>query len=67
MQNLKTGDEEFDNQLELVNDKVIKDQFSFDTNYNVNSDVIQKIQSGEITNTKTKFLLSYIWLRMLKY
>ena len=58
MQNLKTGDEEFDNQLELVNDKVIKDQFSFDTNYNVNSDVIQKIQSGEITNTKTKFLLS---------
>ena len=53
-----TGDEEFDNQLELVNDKVIKNEFSFDTNYNTNSDVIQKIQSGEITNTKTKFLLS---------
>ena len=58
MQVLKTGDEEFDNQLELVNDKVIKNEFSFDTNYNTNSDVIQKIQSGEITNTKTKFLLT---------
>jgi hypothetical protein len=58
MQNLKTGDDEFDNQLELLNDKVIKNKFSFDTNYNTNSDVIQKIQSGEITNTKTKFLLS---------
>ena len=58
LQQYKIGDIEFDNQLEQVNEKIINKQFSFDTNYNTNTDVISKILSGEVKNTKTKFLLA---------
>lgn len=58
LQQYKIGDIEFDNQLEQVNEKIINKQFSFDTNYNINTDVINKIISGEVKNTKTKFILA---------
>ena len=58
LQQYKIGDIEFDNQLEQVNEKIINKQFSFDTNYNINTDVISKIISEEVKNTKTKFLLA---------
>ena len=54
----KTGDIEYDNQITELNDKVVKNEFSFNTNYNVNSDVIEKIANGEIKNVKEKFLLA---------
>ena len=58
LEELKTGDEEADNQIINLNEKVVNQQFSFDTNYNTNTDVISKIASGEVKNTSTKFLLA---------
>ena len=58
LEEFKTGDEETDNQIVILNEKMVNKEFSFDTNYNINTDVISKIVSGEIQNTSTKFLLS---------
>jgi len=58
LESFKTGDIEYDNQITQLNDKVVKNEFSFNTNYNVNSDVIEKIANGEIKNVKEKFLLA---------
>jgi hypothetical protein len=58
LESFKTGDIEYDNQITELNDKIVKNEFSFNTNYNVNSDVIEKIANGEIKNVKEKFLLA---------
>jgi hypothetical protein len=58
LEEFKIGNEEFDNQIVNLNEKIVNQQFSFDTNYNTNTDVISKIASGEIKNTSTKFLLA---------
>jgi hypothetical protein len=58
LEEFKTGDEETDNQIIILNEKMVNKEFSFDTNYNTNTDVISKIVSGEIQNTSTKFLLA---------
>ena len=58
LEQFKTGDIETDNQIVSLNEKVVNQEFSFDTNYNTNTDVINKISSGEIKNTSTKFLLA---------
>ena len=58
LEQFKIGNEEFDNQIVSLNEKIVNQQFSFDTNYNTNTDVISKIASGEIKNTSTKFLLA---------
>ncbi len=58
LEQFKTGDEETDNQIVSLNEKIVNKEFSFDTNYNTNTDVISKIASGEIKNTSTKFLLA---------
>jgi hypothetical protein len=58
LEEFKTGNEETDNQIVILNEKMVNKEFSFDTNYNINTDVISKIVSGEIQNTSTKFLLS---------
>ena len=58
LEQFKTGSEETDNQIVSLNEKIVNKEFSFDTNYNTNTDVISKIASGEIKNTSTKFLLA---------
>ena len=58
LEQFKTGDEETDNQIVSLNEKIVNKEFSFDTNYNTNTDVISKITSGKIKNTSTKFLLA---------
>jgi hypothetical protein len=58
LEEFKTGNEEADNQIITLNEKIVNKEFSFDTNFNTNTDVIKKIASGEIKNTSTKFLLA---------
>jgi hypothetical protein len=58
LEQFKTGNQEADNQIVTLNEKIVNKQFSFDTNFNTNTDVIKKIASGEIKNTSTKFLLA---------
>ena len=58
LEEFKIGNEEFDNQIVSLNEKIVNKEFSFDTNFNTNTDVISKIASGEIKNTSTKFLLA---------
>ena len=58
LEEFKTGNEEADNQIISLNEKIVNKEFSFDTNFNTNTDVIKKIASGEIKNTSTKFLLA---------
>lgn len=58
LEEFKTGNEEADNQIVTLNEKIVNKEFSFDTNFNTNTDVITKIASGEIKNTSTKFLLA---------
>jgi hypothetical protein len=58
LEEFKTGNEEADNQIVTLNEKIVNKEFSFDTNFNTNTDVINKIASGEIKNTSTKFLLA---------
>ena len=53
----KTGDLDFNNQIESLNEKIVNKKFSFDTNYNTNSDIIAKIFNGEIEDTSTQFLI----------
>jgi hypothetical protein len=58
LEQFKTGNEEVDNQIDGLNQKIVNKQFSADTNYNINTDVINKIESGEIKDTTEKFLLA---------
>lgn len=57
LQKYKIGDFEYDNQITELNNKIVKNQFNFNTNYNVNSSIIEKISNNEIKNAKEKFLL----------
>ena len=58
LEQFKTGNEEVDNQIDNLNQKIVNKQFSADTNYNINTDVINKIESEEIKDTTKKFLLA---------
>ena len=55
--NYSTGNEEYDNQLNELNNKVINNQINKDNNYLVNDKIINKILNNEIKNPFEKFLL----------
>ena len=57
LETFKTGDQNYDKQNTEINDKINLNQFSFDSNYNTNSSIVNKINLGEIKNTKDGFLL----------
>ena len=57
LETFKTGDQNYDKQITELNDKINLNQFSFDSNYNTNSSIVNKINLGEIKNTKDGFLL----------
>ena len=57
LEEYKTGDQNYDKQITELNDKINLNQFSFDSNYNTNSSIVNKINLGEIKNTKDGFLL----------
>jgi len=57
LQTFKTGDVNYDKQITILNDKINLNQFSFNSNYNTNSSIVDKINLGEIKNTKDGFLL----------
>ena len=52
-----TGNEEYDNQINNLNNKVINNQISKDNNYLINDKIIKKILNNEIKNPFEKFLL----------
>ena len=52
-----TGNEEYDNQITELNNKVINNQISKDNNYLVNDKIIKKILNNEIKHPFEKFLL----------
>ena len=52
-----TGDIQADEQLKNLNTKVNEGKFSYDSNYNTNTTIIQKINAGEIKNAKDAFKL----------
>jgi hypothetical protein len=56
--NYSTGNEEYDNQLNELNNKVIDNKISKDNNYLTNDKVIKKILNNEIKNPFEKFLLA---------
>ena len=56
--NYSTGNEEYDNQLNELNNKVIDNKISKDTNYLTNDKIIKKILNNEIKHPFEKFLLS---------
>ena len=56
--NYSTGNEEYDNQLNELNNKVIDNKISKDTNYLTNDKIIKKILNNEIKNPFEKFLLA---------
>lgn len=53
-----TGNEEYDNQINELNNKVIDNKISKDTNYLTNDKIINKILNNEIKNPFEKFLLA---------
>ena len=57
LETFKTGDINYDKQIIKLNDKINLNEFSFDSNYNTNSSIVDKINLGEIKNTKDGFLL----------
>ena len=57
LETFKTGDQNYDKQITELNDKINLNQFSFDSNYNTNSSIVNKINLGEIKNTKDGFYL----------
>lgn len=57
LQKFKIGDLEYDNQITKLNDKIVNNKFNYNTNYNINSSIIEKISRNEIKNAKEKFLL----------
>jgi len=56
--NYSTGNEEYDNQLNELNNKVIDNKINKDTNYLTNDKIIKKILNNEIKNPFEKFLLA---------
>ena len=52
-----TGNQEFDNQITELNNKVINNQISKDNNYLTNDKIIKKILNNEIKHPFEKFLL----------
>ena len=52
-----TGDVKADEQIKNLNTKVNEGKFSYDSNYNTNTTIIEKINLGEITNAKDQFKL----------
>ena len=52
-----TGDSDADNQIKNLNIKINQGEFSFDTNYNTNTSIIDKINLGDIKNLKDQFIL----------
>ena len=56
--NYSTGNEEYDNQINELNNKVIDNKISKDNNYLTNDKVIKKILNNEIKNPFEKFLLA---------
>jgi len=57
LEEYKTGDINYNKQITNLNDKINSNEFSFDSNYNINSSIVDKINLGEIKNTKDGFLL----------
>tara|TARA_R100001460_G_scaffold73061_1_gene113936 strand:+ start:503 stop:1999 length:1497 start_codon:yes stop_codon:yes gene_type:complete len=52
-----TGDLKADEQIKSFNTKINDGKFSYDSNYNTNTTIIEKINLGEITNAKDQFKL----------
>ena len=52
-----TGDVKADQQIKNFNAKINDGKFSYDSNYNTNTTIIEKINLGEITNAKDQFKL----------
>ncbi len=52
-----TGDIQADEQIKNLNTKVNEGKFSYNSNYNTNTTIIQKINAGEIKNSKDPFKL----------
>ena len=52
-----TGDVKADQQIKSFNAKINDGKFSYDSNYNTNTTIIEKINLGEITNAKDQFKL----------
>jgi len=53
-----TGNKEYDNQINNLNNKIINNQISLDNNYLINDKIINKILNNEIKNPFQKFKLS---------
>ena len=53
-----TGNKEYDDQINNLNNKVINNEISLDNNYLVNDKIINKILNNEIKNPFQKFRLS---------
>ena len=53
-----TQNEEYDNQIKELNNKIINDQINLDTNYLTNDKIINKILNNEIKNPFEKFKLA---------
>lgn len=52
-----TGNKEYDNQINNLNNKIINDEISLDNNYLINDKIINKILNNEIKNPFQKFKL----------
>ena len=52
-----TGDVKADEQIKSFNTKINEGKFSYDSNYNTNTTIIEKINLGEVTNAKDQFKL----------
>lgn len=52
-----TGNKEYDDQINNLNNKVINNEISLDTNYLINDKIINKILNNEIKNPFQKFKL----------
>jgi len=53
-----TGNEEYDNQINNLNNKIINNEISLDNNYLTNDKIINKILNNEIKNSYEKFKLT---------
>ena len=53
-----TGDKEYDDQINNLNNKIINNEISLDNNYLINDKIIKKILNNEIKNPFQKFKLA---------
>ena len=53
-----TGNEDYDNQINNLNNKIINNEISLDNNYLTNDKIINKILNNEIKNSYQKFKLA---------